>query len=58
MVVKNPMNFQKAFAGAPALIYLDTAGPTTCHVTEKFWKHLDRPIYPLDDDFEPKFEAF
>ncbi|MBW2062970.1 MAG: M81 family metallopeptidase, partial [Deltaproteobacteria bacterium] len=58
VIVKNPMNFQQAFAYAPALISLDTPGPTTCHVREPLWKNLDRPIYPIDDDFTPIFQGF
>lgn len=58
VVVKNPMNFQKAFEKAPVHYHLDTSGPTTCRINEAQWKHLDRPIYPLDDGFEPVFEGF
>ncbi len=58
IVVKNPMNYQQAFHHAPALFDLDTPGPTTCMIRYPQWKHLDRPIYPLDDDFEPRFDTF
>ena len=58
VVVKNPMNYQQAFAFAPSLFDLDTPGPTTCYIREPQWKHLDRPIYPIDDNFEPHFEGF
>jgi len=58
VVVKNPMNYQQAFPHAPALFDLDAPGPTTCQIRSPQWKLLDRPIYPLDDDFEPEFTTF
>ncbi|MBT4483286.1 MAG: M81 family metallopeptidase, partial [Candidatus Latescibacteria bacterium] len=58
VVVKNPMNFQQAFMYAPALISLDTPGPTSCDIREPLWNNLDRPIYPLDNDFTPVFQGF
>ena len=58
VIVKNPMNFQQAFADAPAAFTLDTSGPTTPNLRRLAWKQVNRPLYPLDDDFEPEFRAF
>ena len=58
VVVKNPMNFQQAFADAPMAFTLDTLGPTTPNLRSLSWKQVHRPLYPLDDDFEPEFQAF
>ncbi|MCP5152606.1 MAG: M81 family metallopeptidase [Ectothiorhodospiraceae bacterium] len=48
VVVKNPMNFQQAFADAPAAFTLDTPGPTTPNLARVPWRHWTRPVYPLD----------
>ena len=58
VVVKNPMNFQQAFADAPAAFTLDTLGPTTPNFRSLPWKQVDRSLFPLDRDFEPEFQAF
>lgn len=58
VVVKNPMNYQQAFRYAPALFDLATPGPTTCNIRYPQWGSLERPIYPLDDDFDPRFLDF
>ncbi|MBM3548858.1 MAG: M81 family metallopeptidase [Alphaproteobacteria bacterium] len=55
LVVKNPMNYQQAYAGAPAMFVLDTPGPTTCNLASVAWKRLDRPCFPMEDGFEPVF---
>ena len=55
VVVKNPMNYQQAFAGAPAMFVLDTPGPTTCNLASVGWRRLDRPCFPMEDGFEPVF---
>ena len=35
--------------------YVDTPGPCTNNLASLPWKHLSRPIYPLDDITEPKY---
>ena len=57
LVVKNPMNYQQAYAYAPAMVILDTPGPTTPNLAGIAWKRMDRPRWPIDDGFEPKFES-
>ncbi len=57
LVVKNPMNYQQAYAGAPAMFVLDTPGPTTCNLASVGWRRLDRPCFPMEDGFEPVFSA-
>ena len=57
LVVKNPMNYQQAYAGAPAMFVLDTPGPTTCNLAAVAWRRLDRPCFPMEDGFEPVFAA-
>lgn len=55
VVVKNPMNYQQAYAGAPAMIVLDTPGPTPSNLASVPWQRLSRPCFPVDDGFEPRF---
>ena len=55
IVVKNPMNYQQAYAGAPAMIVLDTPGPTPSNLASVNWQRLTRPCFPVDDGFEPVF---
>jgi microcystin degradation protein MlrC len=57
VVVKNPMNFQQAYDGAPAFT-LDTPGPTTANLRAPDWRRVKRPFFPLDDNFEPRFRLF
>jgi microcystin degradation protein MlrC len=57
VVVKNPMNYQQAYAGAPAMFVLDTPGPTTCNLASVAWRRLDRPCFPMEDGFEPVLAA-
>jgi microcystin degradation protein MlrC len=57
VVVKNPMDFQQAYAGAAALISLDTPGPTTADLAAPAWSAMSRPLHPLDDGFEPEVEG-
>ena len=58
VVVKNPMNYQQAYAGAGAMIILDTPGPTTPNLAGLDWRRLDRPTFPVDRDCPPRFTAF
>jgi microcystin degradation protein MlrC len=58
VVVKNPMNYQQAYADAGAQYILDTPGPTTPNLASLDWRHADRPLFPLDADFAPRFVAF
>ena len=55
VVVKNPMNYQAAYRGAAAMFILATPGPTTPDLAGLAWHRLRRPVYPLDDDFAPRF---
>jgi microcystin degradation protein MlrC len=55
VVVKNPMNYQQAYAGAPAMVVLDTPGPTPSNLAGVNWQRLTRPCFPVDDGFEPRF---
>ncbi|MSP48248.1 MAG: M81 family peptidase [Alphaproteobacteria bacterium] len=57
VVVKNPMNYQQVYAGAPAMFVLDTPGPTTCNLASVGWRRLDRPCFPMEDGFEPVFAS-
>jgi microcystin degradation protein MlrC len=57
LVVKNPMNYQQAYAGAPGMFVLDTPGPTTCNLAAVAWRRMDRPCFPMEDGFEPVFVA-
>ncbi|MBI1779643.1 MAG: M81 family metallopeptidase [Proteobacteria bacterium] len=56
IVVKNPMNYQQAYAYALAMLVVDTPGPTTPNLAGIPWKRMDRPRWPIDDGFEPVFE--
>jgi microcystin degradation protein MlrC len=58
VVVKNPMNYQQAYPGAAAQFVLDTPGPTTPNLASLDWRHPDRPLFPLDRDFTPRFVMF
>lgn len=55
VVVKNPMNYQSAYAAAPARWVLDTPGPTTCNLAAVPWQRITRPRYPVDTGFQPEF---
>lgn len=48
IVVKNPMNYQQAYADAAARFILDTPGPTTPNLAALPWRHIDRPLFPVD----------
>ncbi|MBL8702538.1 MAG: M81 family metallopeptidase [Alphaproteobacteria bacterium] len=48
VVVKNPMNYQQAYAEAAARFILDTPGPTTPNLAALPWRRIDRPIFPVD----------
>jgi microcystin degradation protein MlrC len=58
VVVKNPMNYQTAYADAASCFTLDTPGPTTVNLAKLPWQHLDRPTFPIDRIFEPRFVVF
>jgi microcystin degradation protein MlrC len=58
VVVKNPMNYQQAYAYAAAMYVLDTPGPTTPNLAALPWRRVDRPLYPLDDGFTPRLAVF
>jgi microcystin degradation protein MlrC len=51
VVVKNPMNYQMAYAGvAKAAFVLDTPGPTPATMRHYQYKNLERPYFPVDQD--------
>jgi microcystin degradation protein MlrC len=50
VVVKNPMNYQQAYADAAAMLIMDTPGPTTPNLSALPWRHVDRPLWPVDRD--------
>jgi len=53
VVVKNPMNYQTAYADAVGMFVLDTPGATPCNLAGLPWRRIDRPLHPVDTDFEP-----
>lgn len=58
IVSKTAGNFSQGFPQAAAAFVLDTPGPTTPNQKALPWKHVDRPMYPLDDDFQPDFLSY
>lgn len=50
IVVKNPMNYQQAYAAASTRLIIDTPGPTTPNLASLPWRHAGRPLFPLDLD--------
>ncbi|MDA0832662.1 MAG: M81 family metallopeptidase [Planctomycetota bacterium] len=51
IVVKNPMNFNMAYAGiAKAHFILDTPGPTPATMRYTTFTNVDRPCFPQDQD--------
>jgi len=50
VVVKSPAGFRAAYEPfAARIIHVDTPGLTSSNLKTFPWKHLSRPIYPLDD---------
>lgn len=58
IVSKTAGNFSQGFPQAAAAFVLDTPGPTTPNQTALPWKHVDRPMFPLDEDFQPDFLSY
>ena len=58
IVSKTAGNFSQGFSHAAAAFVLATPGPTTPDQKAMPWKRVTRPIYPLDDDFDPRFEDY
>jgi microcystin degradation protein MlrC len=51
IVVKNPMNYQMAYAGITrAAFILDTPGPTPPTMRHHRYRNLERPYYPADEE--------
>lgn len=50
VVVKNPMNYQQAYADAALQVIVDTPGPTTPNLASLPFRLVDRPLFPLDRD--------
>lgn len=48
VIVKNPMNYQQAYADAGAQLILDTPGPTTPNLAALPWRSIERPLFPVD----------
>lgn len=48
-VMKTASNFQFFRDLTSAIIRVDSAGPTMSHLEQFTWRHVPRPIYPLDD---------
>jgi microcystin degradation protein MlrC len=48
-VMKTASNFQFFRDLTSAIIRVDSVGPTMSHLERFTWRHLPRPIYPLDD---------
>ena len=59
VVVKNPMNFQQAFAEASAMFVLDAPGPTTSALAGIGLPRArgNRAYWPFQRDFTPEFAA-
>jgi microcystin degradation protein MlrC len=59
VVVKNPMNYQQAFAGASAMFILDAPGPTTSALAGIAVPRAraGRPFWPFERDFAPTIAA-
>lgn len=59
VVVKNPMNYQQAFAGASAMFILDAPGPTTSGLARIAVPRAraGRPYWPFERDFTPEVLA-
>lgn len=59
VVVKNPMNYQQAFAGASAMFILDAPGPTTSALAGIVVPRAraGRPFWPFERDFTPAIAA-
>lgn len=60
VVVKNPMNYQQAFADASAMFVLDAPGPTTSALATIAIPRArgNRPFWPFQRDFVPEFAAW
>ncbi len=55
VVVKSPLQFRDGYGGfARALWVVDTPGPSTASFHRLDWRHVSRPLFPFDDDFEPE----
>ncbi len=56
VVVKSPVSFYGDIA--KELIFVDTPGPSTAHLTNLPYKNITRPLYPFDDikDYKCKEE--
>ena len=50
VVVKTASNWQYYQPWLARVIHADTPGATTSHLEELTWRHLPRPIYPLDPE--------
>ena len=49
-VVKNPMNYRMVYPDAPAVIVIDSPGPTPASVRSLPFERMQRPFFPLDPD--------
>ena len=56
VIVKNPMNYQQAYEGAPAYI-LNSPGPNTPGLKSIKLPRAGHPLFPFDNIFEPEFKV-
>jgi len=58
VVVKSALQFRDGYGPfAKAMWVVDTPGPSTANFKRLDWKHLSRPLFPFDDDFEPDIRS-
>ena len=58
VVVKSALQFRDGYGPfARAMWVVDTPGPSTANFTRLDWRHLSRPLFPFDDDFEPEIRS-
>ena len=50
LVAKSPLHSNELWMGG-------TPGPSTANLGRLDWRHVSRPICPLDDDFEPEIRS-
>ncbi len=54
VVVKSALQFRDGYGPfAKAMWVVDTPGPSTANLKRLDWRHVSRPLFPFDDDFEP-----
>ncbi|MEZ4868344.1 MAG: M81 family metallopeptidase [Caldilineaceae bacterium] len=56
-VLKTASNFQYYKDMTAEVIRVDTTGPTMSHLEQFEWRHVPRPIYPLDPEANERFDT-